>query len=400
MSAFKVFLQTKPSPASQGHEFDVRGYSRVLSILTHGLRLTPWHIAGLSSACYYLIPLVAAACTGVLVSPATARAQLAPLGLTRLGTFLSRGTNINIYYLTDSVHLLMTLMVLGGSGLLFYALANLEPNVLELLRQGKLSVDRNMAVSEFALARRHYRSLIWRAIVLVVSLSLGIVIERKTHDPTLSMWWGHASHGVAGHLFAAAVGAMVFFGGSWLFLLSSGLQALSRLLVHPVRLEPFHPDGCNGFAKFGDYLISLFFLSVMIAATAWLGLWKGYLGVEQLAITWIAGASGVFVIPVILIAPLIRCTRRISAARLERLCLVQGVFEQELTRIEADAVQAVDAGALGERVRRLRDTQVAAALLYPSNVFPFKPKVAGTLSATYILQVVLFAREAYAKLFS
>jgi hypothetical protein len=192
----------------------------------------------------------------------------------------------------------MSVMVLLGSGLLVYVLVQLEPNVLDLLRQGKLSVDRNTAVDEFALARRHYTSVTWRAILLVVALSLGIVIERKTHDLTLSMWWGHASHGVAGHLFAGAVGAMVFFGGSWLFLLSSGLRALSRLLAHPVRLAPFHPDGCNGFANFGDYLIP-FVLSVMIAATAWLS--EGLSGVEN----YVTGspASGIR-IPVILITSL------------------------------------------------------------------------------------------------
>jgi hypothetical protein len=75
-----------------------------------------------------------------------------------------------------------------------------------------------------------------------------------------------------------------------------------------------------------------------------------------------------------------------------------GCVQQELRKLNP-TLQVIDL-ALGDRVRRLRDTQVAAALLYPSNTFPFKPKVAGTLSATYILQVTLFAREAYAKLFS
>lgn len=179
-----------------------------------------------------------------------------------------------------------------------------------------------------------------------------------------------------------------------------GLRPLSRLLVHPVKLEPFHPDGCNGFSSFGEYLISLFYLSVMIAATVWLALWKGYLGVENLAITWMAGAAGVSVIPLILIAPLIRCTRRIAAARLERVRPVQSVLERELAAIENETVRPEDVAGFGERVRRLRETQSAASSLYPSNVFPFKPRVAGTLSATYVLQLALFVREAYSTLFS
>jgi hypothetical protein len=76
---------------------------------------------------------------------------------------------------------------------------------------------------------------------------------------------------------------------------------------------------------------------------------------------------------------------------------VQAVFEKELAGIEADAT-ITDAQSLSERVRRLHDAQAAVAALYPSNIFPFKPKVAGTLSATYLLQVVLFLREAYNKL--
>lgn len=380
--------------------FDVREYSRVLSFLTQRLGLRAWHIAGLSFACYYVVPLVASAGAGVLVSPATAAAQFTPLGLAGLGRFLSRGDDITLYYLNDSVHLLMSLTVLVGSGLLVHALEALEPTISDLVTKRRLSADEAAVAREFAVARRQYGGLLWRGGLFAVALALAVVIERKTHDPALVLWWGHASHGLAGHLFAVNICAMVFFGGSWLLLLSCGLQAVSRLLVHPVRLEPFHPDGCNGFSMFGDYLISLFYLSAMIAATAWLALWKGYLGVENLAITWLAGAAGVSVIPVILIAPLIRCTRRIAAARLERLHVMQMVLERELAGIEGDALPTADAADFGERVRKLRDSQAAAALLYPSNVFPFKPRVAGTLSATYILQLALFVREAYAKLFA
>ncbi len=385
------------TPESGTRPFDIRAHSSVLWFLADRLCLEPWQAGALCFAAYYVLPLVTAAAHGVLISPAAAHAQFDPIGLPRLGAWLSAGSGISMYYATDTVHLVMSLMVLCGSGLLFYTLRNLARVVVSLLDSNKLGVTREEAKRAFGDAGRRYRTQVWRGALFVVSLSLAVVIERKTHDPTLSAWWGQASHGRAGHLLAAAVGCMVFFGGSWLFLLALGLEALSGLLRYPVRLEPFHPDGCNGFAKFGDYLIALFLLSVMIAATAWLCLWKGYLGVERLAITWIAGSAGILVIPIILITPLVRCTRRIAAARLERMCSVQAVFEDELKRIEADSATA-DPVSLSDRVRRLYDTQTAVAALYPSNVFPFKPKVAGTLSATYILQVVLFLREAYTKL--
>lgn len=386
--------KTAKSPA---RPFDIRSQSSSLWFLVARVGLEPWQCGALCFAVYYGLPLVAAASWGVLISPATARAQFEPIGLPLLGTWLSASPGVTMYYATDAVHLVMSVMVLCGSGLLFYTLRNLPRVVVDLLDTGKLIVTDEAAAQEFGAAAHRYRAKLWRGALFVVSLSLAVVIERKTHDPTLATWWGHASHGLAGHVLAAAIGFMVFVGGSWLFLLACGLGALSALLKHPVQLKPLHPDGCNGFAKFGDYLISLFLLSIMIAATAWLCLWKGYLGVEHLAITWIAGASGILVIPIILITPLVRCTRGIAAARLERMCDVTAVFDLELKRIEADSVTA-DPQSLGERVRRLRDTQAAAIALYPSNVFPFKPKVAGTLSATYVLQVVLFLREAYDKL--
>jgi hypothetical protein len=399
-AAYGVAIAEDPmsgTAESPTRPFDVRTQSSVLSYLTIRLGFRPWQGAVVCSLIYYGIPFIAASIDGVLISSATAHAQFDPVGLPQFGLWLSRRSNVNLYYATDTVHLVMSLLVLCGSGMLLYTLRNLARVVVDLLDSHKLTVSYNDAAQTFCEATAPYRARAWRLVLFMMALLLAVVIERKTHDPALMAWWGHASHGLAGHVLAAVIGGMVFWGGSWLFLLACGLGGLSDLLKHPVQLEPFHPDGCNGFAKLGDYLITLFVLSVMIAATAWLCLWKGYLGVERLAITWIAGSGGILVIPIILITPLVRCTRRIAAARLARMRDVQAVFEKELAGIEADAT-ITDAQSLSERVRRLHDAQAAVAALYPSNIFPFKPKVAGTLSATYLLQVVLFLREAYNKL--
>jgi hypothetical protein len=99
-------------------------------------------------------------------------------------------------------------------------------------------------------------------------------------------WWGHLSQGVGGVFLAVAVGAVVVGGTGAVYLLAVGLHAMSELLKYPVTLRPFHPDGCNGFAPFGDLLILLFFLSVTIAASICIALFGGYLDVASFVGTW------------------------------------------------------------------------------------------------------------------
>jgi hypothetical protein len=386
-----------PQTFDRNGSTDLTRYSSTLSLLMTQFRLRWWHIALIAFGVYYCIPLFAAASCGALIAPSVARIQFGALGLPSLGRFVSRDSGVKLFYLADYVHFAMSAMVLVGSAILLYALTEFDQIVSEL--RSHLSAGDDSIAQEFAAARVFYRGYVWRLGLLLISLLLAFAIERRTHAPSLSLWWGHASHGPAGHLMAFAVWAMVFWGGSWLLLLATGIASLSRLLKKPLRLQPFHPDGCNGFAKLGNYLMTLLLLSIVIAATAWLCLHRGYLGVEKLAITWLAGASGIIAIPIILITPLVRCTIGISKARLQRLDAVRRPLEEELEKIEHEAATEHHSTKLAERVQSLRETRAAAASLYPSNIFPFKGKVAGTLSATYVLQVALFLKEAYTKLF-
>lgn len=384
--------------ANEEKIFNLPNFSWVLRFSKKRFGIRPWHWGILSFCIYYVVPLLLAGFGGVLIPPTVAATQFEPLGLEVLGKWLSRAEGVDLYYLTDIVHLIMSITLLVGSTLLLFALERYKVMISYFIKSKQLSASSEVIKNELKQARNLYKNPIIRSLLLFVGLGLAAFMFSQVNNENLTNWWGHISHGYAGVFFTSMVWAMIFYGGSWVLLLALGLRAFARILRFPVKLRPFHPDGCNGFGKFGNYLLLLFFLSLTIAATVWLCLWQGYLGVENLFITWLAGALGLLSIPLILISPLVRCTLQISRARNDRLNKFKKTLGIELENLEEKVLQADESTSFEDDLKRIKDCHSSAKELYPSNVFPFKPKIAGTVSIGYIVQVVLFILEAIDRL--
>lgn len=386
---------------------DLLGCIRAPRWVVRMLRARPWKLGLLAFSVYYLAPLVVAASSGTLVSPQTVAQQFEPVDLAWLGGWLSHSESLGslassdpppLYYAGDLIHLAMAVTtLLLGTLLIMTALQRFETVFAYLVNSGQLGAGLDRIEGEVRRARQRSRCLAVYGLLLLAAALLTAFMVARTQNPNYQWWWGHQSHGPAGFLFAMAAGAMVAGGGGSIYLLAVALQTVSRLLRYPVTLRPLHPDGCNGFAPFGDFLIFLFFLSITIATSISITFWGGYLGVEVFLGTWIVGASILLAIPLILITPLVRCTLQIARARQARLVRVEAVLNKALLEIEDWISDGGDPGALREKLEHLIHARTTITDLYGSYNFPFKPRIAGALSLSYLLQVAFLIREAISK---
>ncbi len=395
-------LSTTDQPA--GLHFDLADCWWASRLLLRTLKLRSWRIATLAFAAYYLLPLAIAAVEGVLVSPRAIELQFEPIGLGRLARWLSQrgaiaGSELSpLYYAGDFVHLAMATVMLLVGGTLMAAAVDRFGGVFDyLMHGGQVDVPAEIVAREVARAKHRCRSVWIQGLISLVSLLLGAFLLLRVFDPTYQWWWGQLSYGPAGLVFALVATSIVSGGAMSVYLLAVGLSTISRLLAYPLNLQPFHHDGCNGFGRFGAYLILLFALSVMMATSTWITFWGGYLGIERFVASWFMGAGVVLAIPLILIAPLVRCTVQISRARRRRLAGLQKVMERRLLDIESRVTAAGYTGVLRQEMQNLLDTRKAIAEVYGSNNFPFKLKVAGSLSLGYLIQVALIVKQAIDK---
>lgn len=384
----------KPAPIPDA--IDLITTSWPLRLAIRGLELRPFTLALLGFAGYWLLPLLFSAASGTLLPPDLATHELGGIGLDWLGRWLSRAPGVTTPYLTDLVHLGMAVVtpLLGGT-IATYAIVQYRPVLQALLDRRLLGASSHEIDAAFLAARRALRHPAIRVMLGVVATLLSGFMALRAMDPAFIGWWGHRSHGIAGFVFAGAVWVMVFFGGLYLYFLAVGVAAISRLLRYPVHVQPLHPDECNGFGDFGEYLTLLGGLALCMAGALWVTFWGGYLGVEQFVTTWAGGIFCVVLMPFIVIIPLVRLTIQIGKARDRRTAPAIDALHHGLEELEAGFREgAAPPKALARELRDLARTHRAINSLYPGNTFPFKPKIAGTLSAGYLVQVVFFIRRA------
>jgi hypothetical protein len=371
-----------PRDIPQGR-FDLGSVATFQTGVVQRLHLDWWHLALVAFAIYYVLP-GAAAVVGGRAFP--------PLGEPWFGAKAHAYTD---YYATDLVYLVAALSAsLFGAGLIILALTRFGAVVRKLIELGLITAPETALEAELASIKRWYGNRGVHVLLFVLSSSATYVILGLTTDPSMKGWWGHVSHGQSGRLAAFAAWLMMDVGGLAILRLALGLRALSRLFAHPVRLRPLHADGCNGFAVFGDYLVLLFFCAVAIAVTVWTPLYSRYLGVERHASIWLIGGFAMSAIPIILIWPLAACTLRISRARAERLASLEQVLHDALGKLESN-LQLYDPKSLGDALSNIANARNALSEIFPANIFPFKPRIAGLLSASYGLQLVVFVQKAF-----
>ena len=69
---------------------------------------------------------------------------------------------------------------------------------------------------------------------------------------------------------AISIPLAMFYGMHSLYLLAVEQHSISKLISQGIKLRPFHPDGSNGFARLGNFLLLLLALCILCALAAWL----------------------------------------------------------------------------------------------------------------------------------
>ncbi len=341
---------------------------------------------------YYMVPLLLSALEGVLISAPKGSHPNAHLEAL-IRTVERRG--VILPYFKDLTHLFMAVLVSLGGMLCIIALAELmgvyntvsDPNLI------------NASSQAIALERARMEKLVKSRAILVpialVAASCGIALYYNGRSDT--GWWGNPQYGPAGIYLAVAVSLAIFVGLHALYMLAVAQYSIGRLVSNGIHLRPFHPDGCNGFAKLGNLLLALLVLCILCATAAWITIWHGYLGIEEFPGIWLAAAGIVVFVPVIVIQPLFHVSTEVRRAQLKRLAPVERLLNSRLKATEDELGNPEAAAGKPEDIKALREFHLAAKDIYETSVFPFNRKVASVLSVGYIVQAVALAKEIIGK---
>src|SRR5580700_2483674 len=344
-------------------------------------------------ALYYFVPLVLCGFEGVLIGAKAAQQNL-PWGVKWLARHAGSRA-IDLPYLRDFTHLLMALVVAIGGSIALTALDQFAGVYESIAKPGLLEVDEKQVSTEL---HRMERQLGNRWVVLLFAVIAALCGAALYFDGKLDLqWWGNPMYGPAGLMLAFTIALAIFYGMHALYLLAVGQHSISRLISKGIRLRPFHPDGSNGFAALGNFLLVLTVLSILCALSAWMTLWHGYLGVEDFPGIWLGAIGVVTFIPWIVIQPLIHVTREIRRAQMAHLASVEQLLNTVLAKTEAQLGHADFRVSNIEELKTLRDLHDVASDIYETNVFPFNRKVASVLSIGYVLQVITLVKEVAGK---
>jgi hypothetical protein len=347
-------------------------------------------------ALYYLLPLLLCAVEGIAISPALGK-QLSEFSLGWIGSWTSRHVaGHNLPYLNDATHLMMSLTIAVGTALCLHALNRFYPTLDSITSSEILTIPSGELQPEERKLNVRLRSKGIMVILAIIAACCGAVLYHNGRNSP--DWWGYPAHGPAG-LIVAIIGALgAFYGGHALYLVAAGQECIAHLLNHPVKLHPFHPDGCNGFSHLGNYLILLFCVCIDGGMATWLTIRRGYLGIQNFPGIWVLALGFLICVPIILIHPLFRATYQIRKAQLARLATVEQLLQPILDKIEQQLPGSETRTELNEELKSLRDLHQIASDIYETSVFPFNVKIGSTLGVGYALQVLAVVKEIYDKL--
>lgn len=363
--------------------------------------IAPWKLALLGWSAYYVVPMVTTMICGAFLSPDFVEDSHLKLVLPWLPVvrWLSRADVTELPYVKDITHFAMaSIAILLGGSLVLRAVVRFQSVFDFLLNSKQIQAPRSALDAELKKLRRRCKNWIVRCVILGMAILLSGAMYSKTRAHGLEYWWGHSSHGPAGIFFAVACGLALYFGGVCLWLLTTGLNSISTVFEHPISLRPFHPDGCNGLKPVGNYIIFLFCLCLAMAVAIWITLGLGYLHIQDLLATWIVALGAILVVPLILIKPLVRITGQVRTARFEKLSAIDQRLQGLLADFEKHLSDSADAIVWRKSLSDLLEARHAMNDIYSTNIFPFSPRVAGTLSVSYIFQAALFVHQVLEKL--
>ncbi len=344
-------------------------------------------------ALYYFVPLVLCGGEGVLFG-ARAMQQDLPWGIKWLARHAA-SQSITLPYFRDFTHLLMAAVVAVGGAIALTALDQFCGVYESVTSPGLLVASEHQISSE---VHRLERRLSNRWVLVPFGAVAAFCGAALYFDGKLdAQWWGNPRYGPAGLVLAITIALAIFYGMHALYLLAAGQHSISKLIGSGIHLRPFHPDGSNGFAALGNFLLLLTVLCILCALAAWITLWHGYLGVEDFPGIWLGAIGVVTFIPWIVIQPLMQVTREIRRAQMTHLASVEQLLNAVLETTEAQLGQPDFRVSNIEELKTLRDLHGVASDIYETSVFPFNRKVAGVLSIGYMLQVITLVKEVAGK---
>jgi hypothetical protein len=332
---------------------------------------------------------------GVLIGANAAQQKLLPPQIVWLARRVGDHPLVTIPYLRDSTHLLMAVVVSIGGAVALAALESFDGVYQSVANPELLNVSESEVKSE---RNRMERWLNNRWVVVLFAITAAFCGAALYLDGKVNIgWWGNPIYGPAGLVLAVTIPLAMFYGMHSLYLLAVAQHSISKLIGKGIKLRPFHPDGSNGFARLGNFLLLLLALCILCALAAWVTLWHGYLGIEDFPGIWLGAIGVVVFIPWIVIQPLIHVTREIRRAQMLHLAPVEHLLNTVLNKTEAQLGQPDFRITDIEDLKTLRDLHTVASEIYETNVFPFNRKVAGVLSIGYVLQVITLIKEVAGK---
>jgi hypothetical protein len=342
-----------------------------------------WHWGIAALAAFYVPPAVAAQCAGTLWPPDG-----------YLSFIHDRPHPRTYYYGTDVYFALVALVgAFFGASLFAAALDRFSVVAFSLVQEDLVTAPERDIRRELRRIKDTYRHPVVQFGLIALSVFVTYSIYGVMRSPGTD-WWGSIQRGSSWLPLLLATWLMVYFGASAIAALAIATRGLARLFRYPVSLQPLHSDECNGFGFFGRYLVLLFWCAAAIAAVVWIAVGSGYLQLETLPALWLTSAAVILAIPVFLIWPLLACTRRIGDARAARVAPLEAALGAALVAFEAEAVRrGRQIGELSDALQRFASARDAITRVFPTNPFPFKPRLIGTLSAGYVVQFALFVKK-------
>jgi hypothetical protein len=342
-----------------------------------------WHWGIAAVAAFYVPPAVAAQCAGTFWPPEG-----------YLSFIRDRPHPRTYYFGTDAYFALIAMVgAFLGASLFAAALDRFSIVVFSLVQQDLVTAPEKEIRRELRRIMDTYRHPVVQFGLLALSVFAAHSVYGVMRSPKTD-WWGSVEHGSTWAFLLLDAWAMVYFGASAIVALAVATRGLARLFLYPVNLQPLHSDECNGFGFFGRYLVLLFWCAAAIAAVVWIAVGSGYLQLDTLPAAWLTSAAIILAIPVFLIWPLLACTRRIGAARTARVAPLEAALGSALVAFEAEAANpGKQIGQLSDALEKFASARDAIARVFPTNPFPFKPKLIGTLSAGYVVQTALFVKK-------
>lgn len=357
----------------------------------HGVPHAIWSL--IIFALYYLVPMFLCGYEGVLIGGNAASPKL-PWGVDWLARHAG-SRPVAVPYLRDFTQLLMALVISVGGAVAITALDRFPQVYASIADTELLKVDERELADQRA---RTNRQMGVRWVVILFAVIAALCGAAFYSDGKLATgWWGNPAYGPAGLVLSVTIPLALFYGTHTLYLLAVGQHSISKLINAGIKLRPFHPDGLNGFAVLGNYLLLLIALSILCALAAWITLWHGYLGVEDFPGIWLGAIAVVTFIPWMVIQPLMHVTREIRRAQIAHLASVERLLNAVLAKTEAQLADPDFRISDVSELKTLHDLHTVASDIYLTNVFPFNRKVASVLSIGYVLQVITLIKEISSK---